>query len=73
MVVVCLGGGIFFAQNNLPAEVSRMLFVVSIVVTALGIGFVLAAGASYAMSRHMGVLGAPATRQTGDADAQRGA
>lgn len=73
VVMVCLGIGIFFAQNNLPAEVSRVLFVASILVTALGIGFVLASGASYLLSRRMGVLNGAASRQTGDADAQRGA
>jgi hypothetical protein len=73
VVMVCLGGGIYLAPHNLPADVSQMLLVVSILVTALGIGFVLAAGASYALSRHMGVLGAPASRRTGDADAQRDA
>jgi hypothetical protein len=73
VVMVCLGGGLFLAQNNLPAEVSQVLSVVSILVTALGIGFVLAAAATYLLSRRMGVLNGAASRQTGDADAQRGA
>jgi len=73
VVMVCLGGGIYFARTAAPPDVSLALATVSIVVTALGIGFVLAAGASYVLSRHMGVLGGPASRQTGDADAQRGA
>jgi len=73
VVMVCLGGGLLLAQNNLPAEVSQVLFVVSILVTALGIGFVLAAAATYLLSRQLGVLGGAASRQTGDADAQPGA
>lgn len=73
VVMVCLGGGILLAQNNLPAEVSQVLFVVSILVTALGIGFVLAAAATYLLSRRLGVLGPAASRQTGEADAQPGA
>jgi hypothetical protein len=73
VVMVCLGVGIFFARRAAPAEVSMVLFAVSIVVTSLGIGFVLASGASYLLSRHMGVLNGAASRQTGDADAQRGA
>ncbi len=73
VVLVCLGVGIYFAQNDAPADVRLVLSAVSIVVTALGVGFVLASGASYLLSRRMGVLGGPASRQTGDADAQPGA
>ncbi len=73
VVMVCLGGGIYFARTSVPADISLVLFAVSIVVTSLGIGFVLAAVASYALSRRLGVLGGAASRQTGDADAQPGA
>jgi hypothetical protein len=73
VVMVCLGGGIYFARTAAPPDVSLGLATVSIVVTALGVGFVLAAGSSYLLSRHMGVLGASASRQAGDVDAQRGA
>jgi hypothetical protein len=73
VVMVCLGIGIFFARTAVPAEVGLVLFAVSIVVTALGVGFVLASGASYLLSRRLGVLGGAASRQTGDADAQPGA
>ena len=45
VVMVCLGGGIYFAQNDLRRPRSAWCSSsVSIVVTALGIGFVLAAG-----------------------------
>jgi hypothetical protein len=73
VVMVCLGGGSVLAANNLPTEVSQVLIVVSILVTALGIGFVLAAAATYLLSRRLGVLGGAASRQTGDVDAQPGA
>ncbi len=73
VVMVCLGIGIYFAQTAVPAEVSLVLFAVSIVVTALGVGFVLASGASYLLSRRLGVLGVATSRQTGDVDAQPGA
>ncbi len=73
VVMVCLGIGIYFARTAVPAEVSLVLFAVSIVVTALGVGFVLASGASYLLSRRLGVLGVAASRQTGDVDAQPGA
>jgi hypothetical protein len=61
------------ARTAVPAEVSLVLFAVSIVVTALGVGFVLASGASYLLSRRLGVLNGAASRQTGDANAQPGA
>jgi cytochrome c biogenesis protein CcdA len=73
VVMVCLGAGIFFAQTSVPAEISPVLFIASILVTALGIGFVLAAAATYFLSRRMGVLATAASRQPGDADAQLGA
>jgi hypothetical protein len=70
VVMVCLGGGIYFARTAAPADVSLALTTVSIVVTALGIGFVLAALASYLLSRHLGVLGTVASRHSGNSDAQ---
>jgi hypothetical protein len=73
VVMVCLGVGIFFAQTAAPAEVSLVLFTVSIIVTALGVGFVLASGASYLLSRRLGVLSGAPSRPTGDVDAQPGA
>jgi hypothetical protein len=73
VVMVCLGIGVFFAQTAAPAEVRLVLFTASIVVTALGVGFVLASGASYLLSRRLGVLGGTASRQTSDVDAQPGA
>jgi hypothetical protein len=73
VVMVCLGIGIYFAQTAAPAELRPVLFTLSIIVTALGVGFVLASGASYLLSRRLGVLSGAASRQTGDADAQPGA
>jgi hypothetical protein len=74
VVMVCVGVGIFFAQTSgVQADVKQALFAVSIVVTSLGIGFVLAAVASYLLSRRMGVLGTAATRPSGGADVQPGA
>jgi hypothetical protein len=73
VVMVCLGIGIFFAQSAVPADVRMVLFTVAIVVTALGVGFVLASAATYLLSRHLGVLGGAASHQMGDADARPGA
>jgi hypothetical protein len=73
VVMVCLGGGIFVARTRVETDINLVLFAVSIVVTALGIGFVLAAGASYLLSRRLGVLGLAPSRHPGDVDAQPGA
>ena len=73
VVMACLGGGIFLAQPNVPAEVGPVLFVASIMVTALGVGFVLAAAATYLLSWRLGVLGSAASRPSGAADVQPGA
>jgi hypothetical protein len=73
VVMVCLGAGIYFAQSSVPAEIRQVLIAVSILVTALGIGFVLAAAATYLLSRRLGALGGAAPRQMGDVDAQPGA
>ena len=73
VVMVCLGVGIFVAQASVPAAISQVLWVISILVTALGVGFILAAVATYLLSRRLGVLGSAASRQPGDVDAQPGA
>jgi hypothetical protein len=73
VVLVCLGIGIFLAQEAAPLDVRPLLFAVSIVVAAVGVGFVLAALASYLLSRMLGVVGPTAGRQAPNGDAQPGA
>jgi hypothetical protein len=73
VVMVCVGAGIFFARRSVPPDIAPILLVASIMVTALGVGFALAAPASYLISRRLGILGGAASRQHLDADALPGA
>jgi hypothetical protein len=54
--VIFGGMGLMLAKTELPDEFGRMLYVVSIFAMALGVGFVLAAGASALISRRLGIL-----------------
>jgi hypothetical protein len=69
-VVACAAGGLLFARRYVPAEVGQGLSVIGVVAAALGIGFVVAATASYVISRRLGVLAPPAAPGGRDADAQ---
>jgi hypothetical protein len=56
-VVLATGGvGLWFAKNGVIDEVAQPLYVVSILAIALGVGFVLSALASYALSRQLGLV-----------------
>jgi len=56
-VVIAAGGvGLWLAKNNLIDEIAQALQVVSMLAIALGIGFVLSALASWALSRQFGLV-----------------
>ncbi len=57
LILVCGGGGLMFARGTLPGDIPQMMRMVALFIISLGIGFVLAAGASYLLSRRMGILG----------------
>jgi hypothetical protein len=71
LVLVCGGGGLFIARRNLPGDLPQMMWLVSAFVISLGIGFILSAGASYVLSRRMGILGSAVShdQRTTDANA----
>jgi hypothetical protein len=73
LVAACGGVGLMFAMPYAPVEAGGMLSVLGIFAIAIGVGFVLAAVASYLLSKRLGVLGAAPSRQAGDVDAQPGA
>ena len=50
------GVGLWFAKNGVIDEVAQPLHVVAILAIALGVGFVLSALASYALSRQLGLV-----------------
>jgi hypothetical protein len=59
-VVIAAGGvGLWLAKNNVIDEIAQALQVVSMLAIALGIGFVLSALASWALSRQFGLVRSP--------------
>jgi len=56
IVLAAAGFGLWFAKQGVIAEVAQPLQVVSILTIALGIGFIVSAFASYAMSRQLGLV-----------------
>ena len=56
IVLAAAGLGLWFARNGVVDEVAQPLQVVAILAIALGIGFVVSAFASYALSRQLGLV-----------------
>jgi hypothetical protein len=69
VVLACGGGGLLIARQNLPGELPQMLWLIAVFAISLGIGFILAAGASYLLSRRMGILGSAVSRDERTTDA----
>jgi len=56
-IVVAAGGlGLWIAKSGVIEEVAQPMLVISILAMALGIGFVVSAFASYALSRQLGLV-----------------
>jgi uncharacterized membrane protein YphA (DoxX/SURF4 family) len=70
LVLACGAGGLMFARRYVPTEIAQALSVIGTVFIALGIGFVVAALASYLLSRQLGVLGPAASRGGRDTDGE---
>jgi hypothetical protein len=59
-VVTLLGGGALqFASRTVVDDAAEPLRVLGVLLIAIGAGFLLSAGLSYALSRHLGLLRAP--------------
>jgi hypothetical protein len=69
VVLACGGGGLLIARRSLPYDLSQMMWLVAVFAISLGIGFILAAGASYMLSRRMGILGPAVSRDERTTDA----
>jgi hypothetical protein len=69
VVLACGGGGLMIARQNLPGELPQMMWLVAVFAISIGIGFILAAGASYLLSRRMGILGPAVSRDERTTDA----
>lgn len=59
IVVAVAGLGLWIAKNGVIEEAAQPMLVVSILAMALGIGFVVSAFASYALSRQLGLVPPP--------------
>ena len=58
-VILAGGIGLQFVSGRVPREISPMVFALGVLGVALGIGFVVAAGVSFFISKRLGLL-APA-------------
>lgn len=59
-VVLATGGlGLWIAKSNVIEEVAQVLYVIAILAMSIGIGFVVSALLSYALSRQLGLVNAP--------------
>ena len=47
------------AQKSPPDSGASLLYVVAMLAIAVGIGFIVSAGASFALSRHLGLIAEP--------------
>jgi hypothetical protein len=56
IVLAAAGIGLLFAKNGVVEEAAQLLQVISILAIALGVGFIVSAFASYAMSRQLGLV-----------------
>jgi hypothetical protein len=60
VVLTTAGAGLWLAKTGVFDEAAQAMQVVAILTMALGIGFVLSALASYALSRQLGLVNSPA-------------
>ena len=69
VILVCGGGGLLIARNSLPGDLPQMMWLAAVFAISLGIGFMLAAGASYLLSHRMGILASAVSRDERTTDA----
>jgi len=63
-VVLAVGGlGLVFVSGRIIEEVAQLVFVVGVLVLALGTGFVVSAVAAFLVSRRLGLLQVPPSRE----------
>jgi len=64
IVLAVAGLGVLFVSNRVVEEVAQGLFAIGILVLAVGTGFIVSAGASYVLSKRLGLLDTqPAARE----------
>jgi hypothetical protein len=58
LVLTCAGVGLLSIKHYMPAEIAEFLLIWGVLGVSVGIGFVLAAGASYILSARLGLIDA---------------
>jgi len=61
VVLAIAGLGVLLVSLRFVDEPAQFFFVVGIVTMALGVGFIVSAGAAYGLSRKLGLLERPTT------------
>ncbi len=69
LVLVTAGFGLRFVSGQAPADASQALYAIGIVILAIGVGFILSAIVSLALSRWLGLWKPSAQSATGGAEA----
>lgn len=64
IVLTCFGAGLLIVRQYVIEEVGQMMLALGVLGISLGVGFGLAAGASYALSRRLGLFDATGTNGT---------
>jgi hypothetical protein len=59
VVLATAGLGLWFAKSSVIDELAQPIFVIAILAIAIGVGFVISALLSYALSRQLGLVNAP--------------
>jgi hypothetical protein len=57
LVLACAGIGMLFIKRHVMEEVAQMMFAMGTLGLSIGIGFALAAFASYVISQRLGLFG----------------
>ena len=60
LVVMMAGGALNYVSSRVDVDVQQPLYAIGVVAFAIGIGFLLSAGVSYALSHRLGLFEAPA-------------
>lgn len=59
LVLICAGVGLLVIRRSVVAEAGEMLLTFGVLAVSIGVGFALASGASYLLSRRFGLLDTP--------------
>jgi hypothetical protein len=64
VVAAAAGIGLYYVSKNIDVERAEPVFMFAILLLAVGLGFVVSAGLSFALSRRLGLLELPKATAT---------